>query len=202
MSTLMQLLMGCLMVFVTVGEGFAQRITIQQPVVSQFRVSTMVSVPDRGSTFLGSVSRAGSSRLTTGPFRSGSSVGRYTDYNGARVSVYIHDFEELERQLLADSPVTGRSLQRLSGRETHTFETALSQLRSARPRTDSRPATVLSGNLSRAAQRSTATPTTAHANSTLADTSYGRARIARQRNFDRVWSRLQKPRQFASPANR
>ena len=51
MSTLMQLLMGCVVVFVTIGEGFAQRITIQQPVVSQFRVSTMVSVPDRGSTF-------------------------------------------------------------------------------------------------------------------------------------------------------
>ena len=77
------------------------QVVLQQPVVDQFGVNTAVSVPDRGSAALGSVSRAKDGTSTYGPFPFGSSVGREVDKVGSSVSVYIHDFEEMDRILLA-----------------------------------------------------------------------------------------------------
>lgn len=80
--------------------AFAQRATIQQPVVSTFGVNTTVSVPDRGRAHLGSLSRAGESRKAFGPFVRGSSRGSFRDHSSTSVGVRIHDFEEMDRRLL------------------------------------------------------------------------------------------------------
>jgi hypothetical protein len=98
----------------------AQQITVQQPVVEQFGVGTTVSVPDRGSALLGGVGSAASGRITTGPFRSGSSVGLSRQASSARVHVFIHDFEAMDAALLhepvsvASSRIEPRILSRLS----------------------------------------------------------------------------------------
>ena len=74
---------------------------IQQPVVGVDSVRTSVSVPDRGSAFLGGVSRAysASNRYGFSPF--GSAGGRGASNSSQRVFVTIHDFEEADRQLLS-----------------------------------------------------------------------------------------------------
>jgi len=78
----------------------AQQITLQQPVVEQFGVMTTVSVPDRGRASLGGIKRGASSRIRQGPLPWGTSTG--WEYSGSdlSVSVWIHDFEELDRQAL------------------------------------------------------------------------------------------------------
>jgi hypothetical protein len=86
---------------VPTGSVLAQRITIQQPVIENFSVATTVSVPDRGSALLGSVSSAASGRTVAGPFRSGSSFGLSRQFSSASVHVYIHDFEAMDAALLA-----------------------------------------------------------------------------------------------------
>lgn len=163
---------GCFLVAIATDSVCAQRLTVQQPVVSRFGVQTTVSVPDRGSVLLGSVSRAGVSRYSTGPFRSGSSVGRFTQHSRASVSVYIHDFEELERQLLANShvsraPVGQRSL--------------LQQSRYSQP--------AIPGGTTPSSTDRTAT--------SIAETAYGQARIARMRNLNKARAGLRSSRRFA-----
>lgn len=74
---------------------------IQQPVIGVDTVRTTVSVPDRGSAFVGGISRAfsGSNRYGFSPF--GSVEGRGASNSAQRVFVTIHDFEEADRQLLS-----------------------------------------------------------------------------------------------------
>jgi hypothetical protein len=81
------------------SPGMAQ--VIQQPVVGVNSVQTVVSVPDRGSAFLGGVSRARSSSNHFGFSPFGSSVGGGVSNSSQRVFVTIHDFEEADRQLLS-----------------------------------------------------------------------------------------------------
>lgn len=98
--------------FAASQSAFAQRGTIQLPVTSNFGVSTTVSVPDRGRAHLGSVSRAGDSRKSYGPFGRGSSRGSFRNHTSSSVGVTIHDFEEMDRRALGqgrDVPV-GRRL--------------------------------------------------------------------------------------------
>lgn len=82
--------------------GTAQ-VTVQQPVIDRFSVATTVSVPDRGRAFLGGVNSAGESRSNFGPLRSGSNTGQFRSASSASVSVFIHDFEEMDRQLLGQA---------------------------------------------------------------------------------------------------
>lgn len=89
--------------------AFAQQIAVQQPVIRNFSVGTTVSVPDRGSTFLGGVSAARSGRITTGPFPSGSAFGLERESSFSSVQVYIHDFESMDAELLASTPGHTRS---------------------------------------------------------------------------------------------
>jgi hypothetical protein len=94
----------------------AQQATIQQPVVSQFRVDTVVSVPDGGRVFLGSVGSAADARFQAGFSPIGSSIGREVSHQGADVSVFIHDLDELDRLTLAagntmENPWTGEITQ-------------------------------------------------------------------------------------------
>ena len=91
----------------------AQNLTVQQPVFGVNSVATTVSVPDRGSALLGGVNRAGASRKQYGfgPFRPGSSAGRFHSASSSSVGVYIHDFAAMDRELLdrAAGPATQAS---------------------------------------------------------------------------------------------
>lgn len=92
-------LIGCMLGLTNVA--WAQGLTVQQPVVSTFSVGTSVSVPDRGSALLGGVGSARSSRSTTGPFRSGSSLGLERQAGSVSTSVYIHDLRAMDESILA-----------------------------------------------------------------------------------------------------
>lgn len=85
-----------------VNSARAQQVTVQQPVVETFGVQTSVLVPDRGTIFLGGVSRAAEARSTFGPypFRAGSSVGRELHSSGASATVWIHDLAAMDEYLL------------------------------------------------------------------------------------------------------
>jgi hypothetical protein len=78
----------------------AQQIAVQQPVVGVFSGTTTVSVPDRGRAFVGGVGRSASSSSIYGPLRTNSNYGRSTAGTSVSVHVWIHDFEELDRQAL------------------------------------------------------------------------------------------------------
>ena len=89
----------------------AEAQTVQLPTFSYTTVNTTVSVPDRGGMYLGGVgySSIGSSEAGTPilPFKNRSS-GRSTRATGMSVSAYIHDFEEMEQELLKQpSPTPG-----------------------------------------------------------------------------------------------
>lgn len=79
----------------------AQSLTVQQPVVDVFNVSTVVSVPDRGSTLLGGISRAAEARGRFGFMPGGSSLGLERSNTTASAHVYIHDLAGLDEELLA-----------------------------------------------------------------------------------------------------
>ena len=81
----------------------AQNLTVQQPVFTNFSVATTVSVPDRGGAFIGGVSRAGSSRKSFGPLRSGSSFGLFRNHSGLSTHVTIHDMHEMDQLLLGQA---------------------------------------------------------------------------------------------------
>lgn len=112
----------------------AQSLIIQQPVVETFGVNTVVTVPDRGSVLLGSVSGARDSRTWNGFSPVGSSLGLDRNYSSARATVYIHDFAAMDEALLAEAaelrPVAARPANPLAA-------SAYRQLqRSAVPRSD------------------------------------------------------------------
>lgn len=99
------------------GEALAQGpvIAVQQPVVGVTGVATTVSVPDRGRTTLGSVSRAASGRTSAGFGLK--NRGRFSESSHTSISagVVIHDFEAMDRAALSARPaVPSKS----SGRET------------------------------------------------------------------------------------
>ncbi len=90
----------------------AQQAVIQQPVVSQFRVDTVVSVPDGGRVLLGAVGGARDARFQSGFSPIGSSLGMERFHQSADVSVFIHDLDEMDRAILAsgttmENPWTG-----------------------------------------------------------------------------------------------
>ena len=92
------------------------QVAVQQPVVGVQTVRTAVSVPDGGSALLGGVNRARMGAKSFGPGlfpAPGSSYGREVSGSSSRVTVTIHDFEEMDRLLLAMP--TRRSV------ETHRF---------------------------------------------------------------------------------
>ena len=80
---------------------------VQLPTFSSFSGSTTVSVPDRGSAYLGGVNRAASGRSS---FRSplmpwrpsrNSALGTRRGASNMHVTVTIHDFEAMDRYLLS-----------------------------------------------------------------------------------------------------
>ena len=81
------------------GQGI-----VQQPVVQQFSVDTVVSVPDRGSAFLGGVATGRSGRSVYGPLPLSRSLGFEYGYSRVEVGVFIHDFEAMDAALLSAAP--------------------------------------------------------------------------------------------------
>ncbi len=97
------------------GSASAQQpgTAVQLPTFSFFGVNTTVSVPDRGSVYMGGVNRAASARNEFGtpllPFRpfKNTAIGSERSASSIRVSVFIHDFEAMEAELLS-RPSPGR----------------------------------------------------------------------------------------------
>src|SRR5688572_16104328 len=81
-------------------------ITLQLPTYRTFRVSTTVSVPDRGGAYLGGVNTARSSRQRSGsPVTPGGvAIGSSRQSAGVHVSAFIQDHQEMDRALLGDGP--------------------------------------------------------------------------------------------------
>ena len=80
---------------------------MQLPTFSYFSVNTTVTVPDRGSAYLGGVNRAAEGRNEFGtpllpfrPFRN-VGIGRETSASGMWVTATIHDFDAMDRYLLS-----------------------------------------------------------------------------------------------------
>ncbi|HUT92339.1 MAG TPA: hypothetical protein VMY37_22785 [Thermoguttaceae bacterium] len=101
------------MAFLGLAAGVAlsqQPTTVQLPTYSYFTTSTTVSVPDRGSVYLGGVKRAATGRNEFGtpllPFRN-RSIGTERSASGVSVSVYIHDFEAMDEYLLSQPIARG-----------------------------------------------------------------------------------------------
>lgn len=94
------------------------QVTVQQPVFEVFGTTTTVSVPDRGSAHLGSISRGAASRKSFGPFRSGTNTGVDHSHSTSSVSVYIHDFAAMDAYLLNQG---GPSAPSVSGRSGHAY---------------------------------------------------------------------------------
>jgi hypothetical protein len=95
---------------------------VQLPTFRFFGLSTTVSVPDRGSAYLGGVSRSAMSRSERGvpivghvPFAGRAfgnrAIAGRTETSGARVSAYIHDFEAMEEELLGQAGTVARRTQ-------------------------------------------------------------------------------------------
>ena len=91
--------------------------TVQLPTFSFFSVGTTVSVPDRGSAYLGGIKRAATGRNEFGvpmlPFRpfKNSAIGREVSASSVHVTATIHDFEAMDEFLLSQPTAICRSLQ-------------------------------------------------------------------------------------------
>ncbi len=103
--------MPLLLMTLGAGDLFAQRpgTTVQLPTLSSFSVGTTVTVPDRGSAYLGGISRAATGRTQFGtpmlPLRN-SAIGRRMSTSGVRVTATIHDFQAMDEFLLSGRPVS------------------------------------------------------------------------------------------------
>jgi Bacterial type II and III secretion system protein len=108
LGSLAATLIALVAVFLT-GPAHAQ--VVQLPTFRFFGLSTTVSVPDRGSAYLGGVSRSAMSRSERGlPIVSrvpvagrafgNRAIASHTESSGASVSAYIHDFEAMDEELL------------------------------------------------------------------------------------------------------
>ena len=84
------------------SAAHAQNVQVQQPLVQQFSVDTTVVVPDRGTAFLGGVSNAATSVPTYGPLPYGTAFGSEVSSSHAETSVFIHDFELMDRLILQE----------------------------------------------------------------------------------------------------
>jgi len=85
--------------------------TVQLPTFSTFSSRSSVLVPDRGSAYLGGISRAASGRNEFGvpmlpfrPFRN-RAIGKELSSSNLRVTATIHDFEAMDELLLGGGPV-------------------------------------------------------------------------------------------------
>ena len=104
------------------GELVAQ--TIQQPVVQTFGATTTLSVPDRGTVFIGGVGQSayGHRRAGFGPLRGPSNFGRASSGASMSATVTIHDFQAMDEYLLRSAPRPTNSGHALQGVAANAFE--------------------------------------------------------------------------------
>lgn len=98
---------------------------VQRPVVGTMSVNTTVSVPDRGSAFLGGTSSAQSGRSQYGPLRSGSSLGLSRQSSSISTHVYIHDLQAMDEALLRSRPAVNELPTRESNRSLRRTEPSI-----------------------------------------------------------------------------
>ncbi len=108
------------LVYLGVTSG-ARAQVVQLPTFRTFGMSTTVSVPDRGSAYLGGISGSSMHRRERGVPGLGHvplagrafgnrAIGGRTRAGGVSVSAHIHDFEAMEDDLLRQAnPVVGRA---------------------------------------------------------------------------------------------
>lgn len=100
----MRSLFVCVVALLGLSQALHAQITVQQPVVGRTGVSTSVSVPDRGSTFLGGVSSGESFRSSYGPVRTGTSRGYGLTGGSMTAHVYIIDLQAMDEAILNSVP--------------------------------------------------------------------------------------------------
>ncbi|QDT43419.1 hypothetical protein Pan241w_35190 [Gimesia alba] len=108
-------------------QAHAQALRIQQPIVQQFSAGTTLTVPDRGSALIGGFSSGAIRSRQTGPFRRGSNYGHAFQSSSSSVSVYIHDFEAMDRMLLNSAPAALRHSGGIQNRNQHWKQQLLSR---------------------------------------------------------------------------
>ena len=94
------------------GRTASAQVVVQQPVVGQTSVSTTVTVPDRGSMFLGGTASAQAGRVQGGPLRSGTSSGLAYQSSSITTQVTIHDLQGMDEAILRSRPGSGDNLSR------------------------------------------------------------------------------------------
>lgn len=130
-----------------------QQLTVQQPSFETFSGATTVSVPNRGRTLIGGVSRGASGSSNYGPFRSGINSGRAFSGSSVSAHVRIHDFAEMDRQILESA--SGRRSQqaaddsrpsdiRLADQSEHAYQVLVKGKAGASGSGGSGPATISS----------------------------------------------------------
>jgi hypothetical protein len=100
---------GVLVAGLAVGSSSGQQpgSAVQLPTISSFGTNTTVTVPDRGSAYLGGINRAASGRNEFGvpllkglPLFRNRGIGMERSSASTNVSVYIHDFDAMDEYLL------------------------------------------------------------------------------------------------------
>lgn len=94
--------MSWLLVACLAPAARGQGTVVQLPTWRSFRTTTTVVVPDRGGMVLGGVHRARSGRQRFGSpaLPGGVAMGSSRDASGLHLSAFIHDHQEMDRQLL------------------------------------------------------------------------------------------------------
>ena len=100
---------GWWLVMLSLGPGLAraQSTTVQLPTYRTFATRTTVTVPDQGAAYLGGIagSRSAASQFGAPLVPLGHrSLGCQRSAACARVSVFVHDFEAMEEQILGCPP--------------------------------------------------------------------------------------------------
>lgn len=80
------------------------QVAVQQPVIRSIGIGTAVSVPDRGSVFLGGVSSAESFRQSNGPLRTTNNLGYGVSGGSVSASVHIIDLRAMDEAILNSAP--------------------------------------------------------------------------------------------------
>ncbi|WP_166826412.1 hypothetical protein [Thalassoroseus pseudoceratinae] len=98
--------------------------TIQQPIVRDFGAATTLSVPDRGTAFIGGVGQSAIGRRQAGfgPWRGSSGIGRATSGGSISATVTIHDCAAMDAYLLQSADEPGPHNVRLRGVAGQAYE--------------------------------------------------------------------------------
>lgn len=105
------------------SEGVSAQ-TIQQPVVRTFGATTTLSVPDRGTAFIGGVGQSAYGRRNAGfgPLRGSSNIGRESSGASLTTTVTIHDFQAMDEYLLRSANAQSTRNRSLNGVAANAYE--------------------------------------------------------------------------------